>query len=190
MLINDSQVTAEFDKMVEFNPMGIVPRQKGDWVTISGGTPSLATHQVSVESVIESSDFDMNQLIVYSPDSFIAGQLGRNVSAWEYVLERSGVNEDTLLSVRKWFTEGVDVTEYFTCFKGNFRGKPFDFEWPHAFICDVLYEKIRSGAIRVLGKVGECEMPHIVMSLIIEPSKPKLCHDDRFLNLWVKGLPF
>lgn len=30
MLINDSQVTAEFDKMVEFNPTGIVPRQKGD----------------------------------------------------------------------------------------------------------------------------------------------------------------
>lgn len=46
-----------------------------------------------------------------------------------------------------------------------------------------LYEKIRSGAIRVLGKVGECEMPHIVMPLTIEPSKPRLCHDDRFLNL-------
>lgn len=41
MLINDNQVTAEFDKMVEFNPMKIVLRQKGEWVTISGGTPSL-----------------------------------------------------------------------------------------------------------------------------------------------------
>lgn len=81
MLINDNQVTAEFDKMVEFNPMRIVPRQKGELVTISGGTPSLATHRVSAESVIEGSDFDMNQLLVYSPDSFIAGQLGRNVSA-------------------------------------------------------------------------------------------------------------
>lgn len=48
MLINDNQITAEFDKMVEFNPMGIVPRHKGDWVT-----SSLATHQVSAESVIE-----------------------------------------------------------------------------------------------------------------------------------------
>lgn len=204
MLINDNQVTAEFDKMVEFNPMRIVPRQKGEWVTISGGTPSLATHRVSAESVIEGSDFDMNQLLVYSPDSFIAGQLNRNVLAWEYVLERSGVNEDTILRVRKWLTEGVDVTEFFTRFKGNFRGKSFDSELPpsavfpnsalckkyHAFICDVLYEKIRSGAIRVLGKVGECEMPHIVMPLTIEPSKPRLCHDDRFLNLWVKDLPF
>ncbi|XP_065927580.1 uncharacterized protein [Magallana gigas] len=131
VLINDNQVTAEFDKTVEFNPMRIVPRQKGEWVTIRG-------------------------------------QLGRNVSVWEYVLERSGVNEDTILRVRKWLTEGVDVTEFFTRFKGNFRGKSFDSELPpstvfpnsalckkyHAFICDVLYEKIRSGAIRVLGKVA------------------------------------
>uniref|UniRef100_A0A8W8IQ73 Reverse transcriptase domain-containing protein n=1 Tax=Magallana gigas TaxID=29159 RepID=A0A8W8IQ73_MAGGI len=204
MLINDNQVTAEFDKMVEFNPMKIVPRQKGEWVTISGGTPSLATHQVSAESVIEGSDFDMNQLLVYSPDSFIAGQWGRNVSAWDYVLERSGVNEDTILRVRKWLTEGVDVTEFFTRFKGNFRGKSFDSELPpsavfpnsalckkyHAFICDVLFENIRSGAIRVLGNVGECEMPHIVMPLTSEPSKPRLCHDDIFLSLWVKDLPF
>lgn len=60
----------------------------------------------------------------------------------------------------------------------------------HAFICDVLYEKIRSGTIRVLGKVDECEMPHIVLPMTIEPSKPRLCHADRFLNLWVKDLPF
>uniref|UniRef100_A0A8W8HTC3 Uncharacterized protein n=1 Tax=Magallana gigas TaxID=29159 RepID=A0A8W8HTC3_MAGGI len=116
----------------------------------------------------------------------------------------SGVNEDTILGVRKWLTKGVDVTDFFTCCKGNFRGKSFDSEWPpsavflnsalckkyHAFICDVLYEKIRSGATRVLGKVGEREMPHNFMPLTIEPSKPRLCHYDRFFNLWVKDLPF
>jgi hypothetical protein len=26
--------------------------------------------------------------------------------------------------------------------------------------------------------------------MIIEPSKPRLCHDERFLNLWIKDLPF
>lgn len=164
----------------------------------------LFNRQVSAESVIEGSDFDKNQLLVYSPDSFIAGLLGRNVSAWKYVLKRSGVNEDIILSVRKWLTKGVDVTEFFTSFRGNFRGKSFDSEWPpsavypysalrkkyHAFIFDVMYEKIRSGAISVLGKVGECEMSHIVMPLTIEQSKPRFCHDDRFLNLWVKDFPF
>lgn len=42
----------------------------------------------------------------------------------------------------------------------------------------------------MLGKVGECEMLHIVMPFTIEPSKPRLCHDDRFLNLWVKDFSF
>ena len=27
---------------------------------------------------------------------------------------------------------------------------------------------------------------HLVMPLIIEPSKPHLCHDERFLNLWMR----
>lgn len=28
------------------------------------------------------------------------------------------------------------------------------------------------------------------MPLIVEPSKPRLCHDERFNNLWIKDLPF
>lgn len=58
------------------------------------------------------------------------------------------------------------------------------------FICDTLYAKIKSGAVRVINKVGECSWPYIVMLLTVEPSKPRLCHDDRFLNLWVKDSPF
>lgn len=32
--------------------------------------------------------------------------------------------------------------------------------------------------------------PRIIMPLTVEPTKPRLCHDERFLNLWVKDLPF
>ena len=28
------------------------------------------------------------------------------------------------------------------------------------------------------------------MPITIEPSKPRMCHDGRFLNLWIKDLPF
>lgn len=28
------------------------------------------------------------------------------------------------------------------------------------------------------------------MPLIVELSKPRLCHDERFNNLWIKDLPF
>lgn len=32
--------------------------------------------------------------------------------------------------------------------------------------------------------------PHLILSLTVEPSKPPLCHDARFLNLWMKDMPF
>ena len=32
--------------------------------------------------------------------------------------------------------------------------------------------------------------PHLVLPITIEPSKPRLCHDERFLNLWIRDLPF
>lgn len=32
--------------------------------------------------------------------------------------------------------------------------------------------------------------PHLVMPLTIEPSKPRLCHDEIFLNLWIRGCLF
>ena len=32
--------------------------------------------------------------------------------------------------------------------------------------------------------------PHIVLPLTVEPSKPHLCHDTRYLNLWMKDNPF
>lgn len=35
-----------------------------------------------------------------------------------------------------------------------------------------------------------CQPPKVIMPLIVEPSKPRLCHDKRFNNLWIKDLPF
>lgn len=28
------------------------------------------------------------------------------------------------------------------------------------------------------------------MPFTVEPSKPRLCHDERYLNLWIRDLPF
>jgi hypothetical protein len=41
-----------------------------------------------------------------------------------------------------------------------------------------------------LGRLAECEPPHLVLPLTVEPTKPCLCHDERFLNLWIRDLPF
>ena len=45
--------------------------------------------------------------------------------------------------------------------------------------------------MRVWGKIGECSiMPKVIMPLVVEASKHRLCHDERFLNLWIKDVPF
>ena len=49
--------------------------------------------------------------------------------------------------------------------------------------------RLASGAIFIWGKVGEIAPPHLVMPLTVEPSKPRLCNDNRVLNLWIKDTP-
>lgn len=90
---------------------------------------------------------------------------------------------------------------FFYHFKGNFKGKHFDCDIPpkryfkNASSCKqhvefITREKIASSSIRLLGKVECCQPPKVIMPLIVEPSKPRLCHDERFNNLWIKDLPF
>lgn len=49
---------------------------------------------------------------------------------------------------------------------------------------------MRSGAIYLWGKVGDCTPSHLVLPLTVQPSKPRLCNDDRFLSLWIEDRPF
>jgi hypothetical protein len=58
------------------------------------------------------------------------------------------------------------------------------------FVVSELTERVRNGSLEVLGRVGQCDPPHLILPLTVEPLKPRLCHDERFLNLWVKDSPF
>ena len=52
------------------------------------------------------------------------------------------------------------------------------------FIFFTILERIANGSLVTWGKEGECELPHLVIPITIKPSKPRMCHDERFLNLW------
>jgi hypothetical protein len=98
----------------------------------------------------------------------------------------------------------VDVHQFLKHFKGNFKGKHFDSDIPPSillpnatvcegytkFIAKTLEERLKNGSLTLLGKVGECDLPYLVLPLTIEPSKPRLCHDERYLNLWIVDSPF
>ena len=85
----------------------------------------------------------------------------------------------------------------FRPFKGQYRGENFDSTLPPhrifsnapsckpfaQFISDTFIDQLRTGGISLWGWVGEVPPPHLVMPLTVEPSKPRLCNDNRFLNL-------
>ena len=58
------------------------------------------------------------------------------------------------------------------------------------FIDTTVLACISQGVIKFYGKIGECCPPYLVLPLTVEPSKPRLCHDERFLSLWIRDLPF
>lgn len=70
------------------------------------------------------------------------------------------------------------------CLKTTRRNKFAD------FITETLEQRLKRGAVTVLGRVGEVDTPHLILPITIEPSKPRLCIDARFLNLWMKDTPF
>ena len=53
------------------------------------------------------------------------------------------------------------------------------------FISSTIIEREKNRSMSVWGRKRECEPPHLVLPLTIEPTKPRLCHDERFLNLWM-----
>ena len=103
---------------------------------------------------------------------------------------------------------GLDIKflffPFFQHFKGYFKGVHYDSDRPPHKMCKnnmsckpfvtfgqkTLINRLRTGAISLVGRVGEVAPPHIVLRLTVEPLKPRLCHDARYLNLWMRDNPF
>lgn len=147
---------------------------------------------------------DPNRLVLRDPTSFCAGELHNHASAWEHMVAETPDNSPIPHDILEVIRNKVSVFKYFRHYKGSFRGVDYNCERPpHRlfrnnrscqgfvdFIHRTLVERIKSGAISLHGRVGEVTPPHIVLPLTVEPTKPRLCHDARYLNLWMRDLPF
>ena len=49
---------------------------------------------------------------------------------------------------------------------------------------------VATGSFLAWGEVGKENIPHLVVPITVEPTKPRVCHDERFLNCWIKDCPF
>ena len=122
------------------------------------------------------------------------------ITRWEEVL----TGQEKRAEILSYLRDGVDVNSFFAPYKGDFQGKFYDSPIPPSacfpnsksceeftdFISSTISQHLANGSISVWGKVGECTPPYLVMPLTVEPTKPRLCHDERFLNLWVNDAPF
>jgi hypothetical protein len=143
---------------------------------------------------------DLCDLPLRDPEGFVAGELGGSLGLWDTILSDHPRREEIL----GWLEKGVEVSDFFKRFKGQFRGQSFDQGEPPVtymnnssvcrehvqFVERELQNRIDSGALKVLGRVGECVMPRVILPLTVEPTKPRLVLDCRFVNLWMRDEPF
>lgn len=145
---------------------------------------------------------NVEELCFRDPKHFRAGELHRYAQFWEEVANKapSSSQHEVLL----WINNNVSVFPYFRYFKGMFKGEHFDSALPPSrlfknnvscrpfvpFIQQTLLDRLRIGAVSLVGRVGHVQPPHLVLPLTVEPTKPRLCHDARFLNLWMHDKPF
>ena len=180
-----------------FQPKVIQPRcRDGQWVDYRGKTLQPPFHFCRAEEVAAGKQFDLQFLPFRNPNYYLCANIHDKLEEWE--------NINASDEVLDWVKNGINVSKYFQHFKGNFKGQPYDSNEPprmvlpnsktcigfEDFIIESLEERLKNGSMSLVGRVGECEPPYLVMPLTIEPTKPRLCHDERFLNLWIKDMPF
>ena len=144
---------------------------------------------------------NLAHLRFYYPSHFRAGYIHSKLSVWQDLLEKSPCVEVDLLEVIR---DGVRVDRFFKPFKGNFKGQAYNSNYPPPmtvknspttakfshFVSDSIIQWVTAGVIAVWGPVNSVAPPRLVLPLTVEPSKPRLCHVERHLNLWIGGLPF
>ena len=201
----------EFSK--NFDPASVSPHNV-HWVRSDGSVLSLESREMTafnghisprfVIEVLEGQKQANADLLAFrDPNYFVAGGLHQNPESWSHLLE-SVPSFPQATEVLNWIYKKVDVLDFFRPFQGCYKGEQFNSMRPppkifanhmsckpfRSFISASILERLRSGAISLRGKVGEVEPPHLVLPLTVEPSKPWLCNEDRFLNLWIDDRPF
>lgn len=129
---------------------------------------------------------DVRELFFRDPNLFRAGELHSHLSFWERIAERNPSTTKT--EVLGWVLSGWEVwlgSSSKKLFTNNMSCKSFA-----NFVRKTLLNHLTAEAISLLGKVGDVQAPHSVLPLTVEPSKPRLCHDARYLNLWMWDKPF
>ena len=158
-------------------------------VTVSRGMAANCGLEDKVKRVEQGEVIgNVQELVFRDPNYFRAGELHSNATYWEEIAQRnpsSGQNE-----ILRWIRERVSIFPYFKHLVDNLKAKSLIRIAPREKRPEDLDGLPKTGAISWLGRVGEVEPPFLVLPFTVEPTKPRLCHDARFLNPWMEDKPF
>ena len=130
---------------------------------------------------------DPSMFAFRDPHYFLAGKRHQFHETWLSIAPQTEC--DTAEEVLSWILDGINVFDSDLpprkIFQNNISWKPFS-----SFISHTILDRLATGAISLWGRLGEVSPPRVVMPLTAEASKPRLCNDDRFINLWTVDKPF
>ncbi|KAL9972926.1 hypothetical protein ACROYT_G019322 [Oculina patagonica] len=167
-VVSNEGILEQASHWVEFRNQvkGIKPRINSNWVDINGVPDQKGvTEVVHWKDVLSGVAPELEAFKLRDPDHFSVGGLHRNVGAWDNVLEGHPLAD----RIGGWIRDKVDILQFARPFSGVFK---------------------RARSVQLWGEVGVDDPPYLVLPLTVEPSKPRLCIDARFLNLWMRDIPF
>ena len=165
-----------------------------DMWPLDGGMTAPRFDRVFVQDICAGTFLpDIEKFPFRDPDVFITGQLHQFPEIWEQVAASSSY--DRADEVLDWLKHKVSLAKFFKPFKGNFKGVAYASDIPPAVefennkSCDGFHDFIDKTILERVCRVCTVKPPHLVLPLTVEPTKPRVCHDNRFLNLWMMDRP-
>ena len=155
-----------------------------NWIDFQGNpvqaSRGLTVSERALTSMINGQSVgDPGTVIIYfffrDPASFYAAAVHAHAHFWEKILGPSPTDQqaEVLDSIRN----KVSLFPYFQPFRGTFKGTAYDSARPPvsyypnssccslaAFVRNTLIERVRNGAISLIGRVGQVTVPHLVSS--------------------------
>ena len=166
------------------------------------GKPSNWTGPLpSVDMVSQGLAFASPSMLHFkNPKNFLAGNLTKCLPHWELVLK----DYPKVPKIFCYVSEGIKLQDFFLSFCGTFKGLRYNSDVPprmkfpnssscndfNNFVSQTTLERVANGSFLVWGEVGKVNPPHMVIPITVEPTKPRMCHDERFLNCWIKTACF
>eukprot|EP00732_Lithocolla_globosa_P005336 Lithocolla_globosa_v1_NODE_5469_length_1234_cov_47.785411.p1 type:complete len:200 gc:universal NODE_5469_length_1234_cov_47.785411:332-931(+) len=134
----------------------------------------------------------LTEIKIRDIDSFVAGNLAdpKFTENWKFALKNQENREEVLE-----YINGVDARKYFKPFRGIFKGKHYNFSTPprmqfknaknaetdfHDWVSEEIRKGVKVRTIKVWGKENECDPPHLVLPITVEPTKPRMCWNGQF----------